>query len=143
MRKLLSIAVVLALGYFVVERWSAADHAPESAASADSSIADAYQSHRSGIEVQGRGNVVRVLADDLDGDRHQRFILRLDGGQTLLIAHNIDLAPRLPGLKVGDVVEFHGEYAWNAQGGVVHWTHKDPRARHQPGWLRYEGRTYQ
>jgi hypothetical protein len=57
--------------------------------------------------------VTRILADDNDGSRHQRFILEVGGGRTLLIAHNIDLAPRVTGLKVGDTVEFHGEYEWN------------------------------
>ncbi len=55
-----------------------------------------------------------------------RFILQLGSGQTLLISHNIDLAPRLTALREGDVVAFNGEYEWSATGGVVHWTHRDP-----------------
>jgi hypothetical protein len=91
--------------------------------------------------VTGRGTVTRVLSDDRDGSPHQRFILMLPSGQTLLIAHNIALAERVP-LKKGDVVQFKGEYEWNPEGGVVHWTHDDPRGRHDAGWLRYEGRSY-
>ncbi|MBL7004112.1 MAG: DUF3465 domain-containing protein [Gammaproteobacteria bacterium] len=68
--------------------------------------------------------------------RHQRFILRLANLQTILIAHNIDLAPRIKKLKVGDIVEFYGEYEWNKKGGVVHWTHKDTKNKHVHGWLK-------
>ena len=92
---------------------------------------------------QGSGTVVRILPDDNDGSRHQRFILRLASGRTLLIAHNIDLAPRIPGIRAGDTVEFHGEFRSNPQGGVIHWTHHDPQGRHPGGWLRHRGKTYQ
>lgn len=96
-----------------------------------------------GRQAKGSGTVVRVLSDDNDGSRHQRFILRLAGGRTLLIAHNIDLAPRIPGIRAGDTVEFYGEFRSNPQGGVIHWTHHDPQGRHPGGWLRHKGRTYQ
>ena len=94
-------------------------------------------------QVQGAGTVIRVLSDDNDGSRHQRFILQLANGRTLLIAHNIDLAPRINGIREGDKVEFYGEFQSNPQGGVIHWTHHDPQGRHPDGWLRHEGRTYQ
>ena len=61
-------------------------------------------------QCEGEGKVIRVLADDLDGSRHQRFIVQLASGQTLLITHNIDIAPRISGLKAGDSVSFNGEY---------------------------------
>ncbi len=96
-----------------------------------------------GKQIRGSGTVTRVLSDDNDGSRHQRFILRLASGQTLLVAHNIDLAPRIEGIAVNDSVDFYGEYEWNSQGGVVHWTHHDPNGRHMDGWLRSEGRSYQ
>ncbi|MGH8204200.1 MAG: DUF3465 domain-containing protein, partial [Steroidobacteraceae bacterium] len=91
----------------------------------------------------GEGRVSRILGDDSLGDRHQRFIVTLDSGQTVLIAHNIDLARRVEGLQVGDAVSFKGEYEWNDRGGVVHWTHDDQQGQHEAGWLRHRGRTYQ
>jgi hypothetical protein len=87
--------------------------------------------------------VSRILSDDNDGSRHQRFILRLGSGETLLVAHNIDLAPRVSSLREGDTVSFYGEYEPNEKGGVIHWTHNDPQGRHAPGWLEHKGRRYQ
>ena len=106
-------------------------------------ISDAYRAQRSDVQVMGEGIVKRMLSDDLDGSRHQRFLLQLDNRQTVLIAHNIDLAPRIDNLQNGDTVGFFGEYEWNNQGGVVHWTHHDPGARHVDGWLKHKGRIYQ
>ncbi|GAA3718360.1 DUF3465 domain-containing protein [Oceanisphaera sediminis] len=106
-------------------------------------LALAYENRQSDVQVEGCGRVSRLLADDNKGSRHQRFLLALPSGQTLLIAHNIDLAPRIDGLQVGDTVAFYGEYEWNDKGGVVHWTHHDPRGRHPGGWLKHNGRIYQ
>ncbi|MBL4830373.1 MAG: DUF3465 domain-containing protein [Aliivibrio sp.] len=108
----------------------------------DDALQQAYEYRQSDLQIQGSGSVIRVLSDDNKGSRHQRFILRLDNRQTILIAHNIDLAPRIPNLKVGDSVEFYGEYEWNNKGGVIHWTHLDPRNKHEHGWLKHHGRTY-
>jgi len=95
-----------------------------------------------GAMVESAGVVERILDDDNDGSRHQRFILRLGDGRTLLIAHNIDLAARIDALEPGDTVRFRGQYETNKRGGVVHWTHHDPRGEHPGGWLEHEGRTY-
>ncbi len=98
---------------------------------------------QTGQQIQGSGTVLRVLSDDNDGSRHQRFILELDAGRTLLIAHNIDLAPRIASLGVGDTVSFYGQYESNEQGGVIHWTHRDPQGHHVAGWLEHNDRRYQ
>jgi hypothetical protein len=60
-----------------------------------------------------------------------------------LIAHNIDLAPRIISLEAGDEVGFFGEYEWNDKGGTIHWTHRDPNRHHIAGWLKHEGRIFQ
>jgi hypothetical protein len=110
---------------------------------ADDAIGRAFANRASDIQVEGEGAVIRLLPDDLNGSRHQRFIIQLASGQTLLISHNIDLAPRIDSLAVGDSVRFSGEYEWNEKGGVVHWTHRDPRGKHVSGWVLHNGKTYQ
>jgi len=114
-----------------------------SAAGDDSPIGRAFKNRTSNVQVEGEGVVTRILADDRSGSRHQRFIVRLKSGQTVLIAHNIDIAPRVAGLQKGDSVRFNGEYVWNEKGGMVHWTHHDPERRHMAGWVKHNGRTYQ
>jgi hypothetical protein len=106
-------------------------------------LKQAFLNKESGLQVIGRGVVQRLLSDDINGDRHQRFILRLANKQTLLIAHNIDIAPRLTGLKKNDTVVFYGLYEWNSKGGVIHWTHHDPDGLHINGWLRFRGKIFQ
>jgi hypothetical protein len=113
------------------------------AASDDRQIGRAFKNRTSNVQVEGAGVVTRILADDLAGSRHQRFVVRLASGQTVLIAHNIDIATRVIGLQKGDRVRFYGEYVWNEKGGMVHWTHHDPDGRHPAGWLKHNGRTYQ
>ena len=90
--------------------------------------------------MEADGFVSRVLRDDLDGDRHQRFLLDVDG-LSLLVAHNIDLAQRVP-LTQGDRVVFRGRYEWNDKGGVIHWTHHDPQGRGPGGWITHRGTRY-
>jgi hypothetical protein len=147
---LLAIAVVAAL-YVGLSRTNGPLHFT-SAPTAQSTTAPTartegtpttFGERNSGAQVSGEGVVIKLLSDDTDGSRHQRFILTLASGQTLLVAHNIDLAPRIGSLKSGDSVAFSGVYEWNAKGGVIHWTHHDPNGRHQPGWLKHGGQTYQ
>jgi hypothetical protein len=154
MKKLLLLAAIAAVFYYL-NRGPAPPHPdagpqPPPSVATDAApareqdaLAAAYAEQRSDVQVTGAGRVTRVLGDDSIGDRHQRFILELPSGQTVLIAHNIDLAPRVEPLAPGDPVEFNGVYEWNDKGGVVHWTHHDPEGQHDPGWLKHNGRTYE
>ena len=115
---------------------------PAPAAPASDPVEAAYQARRSHVWVEGAGTVDRLLRDDTKPPRHQRFVVRLIGGGTILIAHNIDLAPRVP-LKRGDTVSFRGEYIWSEQGGTVHWTHRDPQGgKNSGGWIRWRDFIY-
>jgi hypothetical protein len=101
----------------------------------------AYAKADTGRWIEGTGIVRRLLSDDDDGSRHQRFVIRLSNGQTLLIAHNVDLADRIQ-LSLGDRVRFRGVYEWNDLGGLVHWTHHDPLGVEDGGWVRYRRKIY-
>ncbi len=115
----------------------------EESVHSEQGVTDAYQQQLSGLQVSGSGEVSHILSDDNKGSRHQRFILRLPSGDTVLVAHNIDLAPKIKDIKKGDTVQYFGQYEWNSKGGVLHWTHHDPAGRHVGGWLKHKGRTYE
>lgn len=115
---------------------------PAAARSADG-VREAFEQQARGRMLRVMGRVERILADDRDGSPHQRFIIATSDGLTVLVAHNLDLAPRLNGLATGDQVTVYGEYEWNPQGGVLHWTHDDPQGRHAAGYIEWQGRKYQ
>lgn len=100
-----------------------------------------FRKSDTGSWIEVTGFVKRLLSDDDDGSRHQRFIIDIGGGHTLLIAHNIDLASRIP-LGMGDRVKVRGMYEWNDLGGLVHWTHHDPLGEEEGGYVRYRARNY-
>ena len=107
-------------------------------------LAEAFRNHQSDLIVDSvSGTVEAVLPDDTEGDRHQRFIIRISRDQTVLVVHNIDVAPRIEGLRKGDRVSVKGEYEWNERGGLIHWTHKDPRSSHEDGWIDFNRVRYE
>jgi len=138
------VYVIVVVGaYYAYERFLIPDLPASNTQTVSARSSPPSEQWYSGQQVHGSGTVMRILSDDNDSSRHQRFILQLSNGRTLLIAHNIDLAPRISSLRNGDTVSFHGEYEINPQGGVIHWTHNDPRERHVAGWLEHKGRRYQ
>ncbi len=108
----------------------------------EAAILAAYEAKQSGLIVETSGVVKKNLPDDLVGSRHQKMILVLGSGHTVLIAHNIDLAERVPAVE-GDTIRVRGEYEYSEPGGVIHWTHHDPGGRHEDGWIEHEGRRYE
>lgn len=106
-------------------------------------ITEAFGAQRNLPLVQGSGIVTKVLKDDNKGSQHQKFLLKVSEDITVLIAHNIELAPRVADVNEGDTMAFKGEYIYTPKGGTVHWTHKDPRGNHQGGWLRHNNKTYE
>jgi len=103
---------------------------------------NAFKNQRSNFQIKQTGRIIKTLRDDDQTPKHQRFLVELNSGLKLLIAHNIDLAARVEGLNEGNDITFYGEYEWNNKGGVVHWTHRDPKGHHKNGWLFYENRQY-
>ena len=137
----LLVVVVLAQRFWVEGPRTEAEPptAPAPPSAPPSSAEAAFRARSSGVWVEVSGEVARLLPDDTQGSRHQRFVLRLPSGQSLLVAHNVDLAPRLA-LQVGDALSARGEYEWNPEGGVLHWTHRDPAGRRPGGWIEHAGR---
>ena len=106
MKKIFFLIIAVVVGYgYVQEKGISIPGLFSLSASSDSIIQNAYDNRQSDIQVQGLGVVTRILPDDLEGSRHQKFILKLGTGQTLLVSHNIDLAPRVS-LNVAPVLEF-------------------------------------
>lgn len=109
----------------------------------NAAVQRAFAEHRSTVEVTADGGVTRLLSDDPGPDgTHERFIVRLSGlEQTVLIEHNVSIGRRVP-VAVGDAVRVHGEYVWNDQGGLIHFTHHDPAHTHEGGWIELAGTRY-
>lgn len=141
------VAVVLFLAVAFAEgRFRGGD--PESeglapnAGASNQTLLRAFDEGRSDVWLESQGEVDRLLADDNKGSRHQRFIVRVAPERTVLVSHNIDLAPRIDALEAGDRVLVRGEYEWNERGGVIHWTHHDPDGRRAGGFIEHEGKRY-
>ena len=116
-------------------------------------IEEAFKERKSKVPLTVEGVVVRILSDDHEGIHHQRFIIKTESGQTVLVAHNIERAYRAP-IKYDDKVEVHGTYEWNSYGGIIHNTHHDDRKecekekdgkmlcgpKHDDGWIVFVGK---
>lgn len=103
---------------------------------------EAYQAKKSDVFIEDQGTVAKLLPDDNKGARHQKFLVKIATGQTLLFAHNIDLAARIENIAVGDTIIFRGEYVYNPKGGVIHWTHHDPKNQITGGWIKHQNQEY-
>jgi hypothetical protein len=139
--RLFAVLVVLGLAiyqYYQFERTPVGS----GAGTAQNPVQAAYAAHQSGQWLETSGRIQRVLQDDNEGARHQRFVLELDGGHTVLVAHNVDLARRIPA-RQGLSLDVRGRYEWNNRGGVIHWTHHDPDGREPGGWIMIDGARYE
>jgi hypothetical protein len=105
-------------------------------------LRDAVARRAGDVWVEVPARVVKALPDDEHPPRHQRFLVRVADLPTILVAHNVDLAPRVP-IVVDDEIEIRGEFEWNDKGGVLHWTHRDPQGRKPGGWIRRRGVAYE
>src|SRR3954452_13999226 len=121
MKKILITLLLLGSGYWLSQQSQSprepdpsAQHASQASGrptpiETDEALARAFEQQRSNVQVEGEGEVIKVLNDDNEGSRHQRFLLRISADQTVLIAHNVDLAHRIDALRAGDRIAFKGE----------------------------------
>ena len=135
-------AIIVAIGgYFQNKQAGPSDAEPVASDSSQAYEAPNFSPALDSQWVQLSARVYRTLPDDNEGSRHQRFLVRDANGYSLLIAHNIDLAPRVP-LEQGDMLVLRGQFEWNDKGGVIHWTHHDPRGRREGGYIEHAGKRY-
>jgi len=105
------------------------------------------------VQVMDQGVVEKVFPDDTSGLKHQLFTLRMGSGKVVRIAHNYELAGKIPDLRQGLSLAVKGEFinkdnmsaqmaeilgdgyllfgddifsSTNSKGidGLIHWTHK-------------------
>ncbi len=120
---------------------SSASVAPQPAIFEDEILA-AHANRQTNVEVTCTLPVKRMLPQDNKGEKHEKFILQMSNGSTILVAHNISRAPYVP-ISEGDVVTVRGEYIWNRKGGVIHWTHLSDTPKHPSGYIDFAGQRYQ
>ncbi|HEY7981810.1 MAG TPA: DUF3465 domain-containing protein [Candidatus Eremiobacteraceae bacterium] len=111
----------------------------------NASALDAIAHGQSGTEVTVEGPVVRVLSTHSGAQGvHEQFIVAVRANNTeqdVLVADNISIGRAAP-VHQGDDVTVRGELAIDPGGPVIHWTHNDPRGRHQSGFVRLGGVLY-
>lgn len=103
-------------------------------------VGEAFKQHAGNRpEILDHGTFVKFLPPDLKPPCHQLFIIRMDSGPEVKVAHNSDVADTLPAsVKPGDKLELKGEYIYEPNGGVVHWTHHVDNGSHEPGYILVE-----
>jgi hypothetical protein len=110
----------------------------------DAAVCAAYNAGRSGVEVVADGRVTRVFGTRAGRESpHEGFLMKLASGcnVTVRVEANTDFTGQFP-LHAGDAVTVKGEYEYYPIGGVIHWTHRDPRGRHEGGYVEAGGTFY-
>lgn len=105
-------------------------------------VEHAFRVRQSGIMTEVTGTVVRILLDDKDDLRNQKFVIRLPNDQSVLVVHDQKAGGRVP-VSVGDTVLVRGEYMWTETGGTFRNTQRDFSPRRLHGWIDHEGDRYQ
>lgn len=92
--------------------------------------------------VESVGQVVMLIVPEASSSGCQKFVIKLATGDLVLVNHNIEKAPPVEDLKLGDTVAFAGEYTTGLNGDEVTKTYADPTGAGQAGWIRHNGRVY-
>lgn len=89
----------------------------------------------------GNIKVTQLLPDDRQGLPHQKWMAQLSNGSKVMVVYNLDMGAYVP-VRVGDAFSVGGQFIWTKQGGLVHWTHKDPRRTRPDGYVYFDGTYY-
>ena len=87
------------------------------------------------------GEVAANLPDIVDDASYQQFILQLNNNHLVMVSHNTDISLPIP-IGPGSKVRIRGEYDWTPDGGLIHWTHRDPSGQREGGWIEANGARY-
>ncbi len=92
-----------------------------------------------------QGTVLGILGthEGVSGN-HEGFFLKLSQECDLMVRveTNVDITGPVP-IRNGENVTVKGQFEDDAEGGVIHWTHHDPRGRHISGYVEADGKLYQ
>jgi hypothetical protein len=109
----------------------------------DVAVCAALRQQRSGVEVIADGTVAYVPTYAAPSGEHEGFFIRLRSGcaATLRVETNTAFTGPIP-LRVGERVIVKGEFDYDADGGVIHWTHRAFGSHHASGYVEAGGRFY-
>ena len=139
MRSRRSVGRMSAVALLGIATACSAGQAPDNPA-----LCQAYAENRSHVEVVAEGVVTRLLGIQQGRvSPHEGFLMRLSSGCGLIVRVEVNTDFTGPiTLNPGESVVVKGEYEYYPLGGVVHWTHRDPRGRHDNGYIEAGGRSY-
>jgi hypothetical protein len=137
----LLLALIIGIAWLRLERRAVSLQVAERGAAAGCRSAGRdFRGRRDAVWITVAARVERLLSDTHGRYQHQRFTVRCAGGQTLLIVNDVSIGTRVPA-RPGSSIVVHGQYVWNALGGLIHFTHHDPEGG-PGGWILYAGKVY-
>lgn len=105
-------------------------------------LIDSFEQGRTGIWVSVEAPVTGILGDEtIGGNLHQRFSVAPNQEITVQIRHSVVDSQRIP-LRVGETVRAQGYYQWDARGGFISRTFRDPAQPGGGGWVEFDGQRY-
>ncbi|GAC1328213.1 MAG: hypothetical protein NVS2B16_00330 [Chloroflexota bacterium] len=116
------------------------EEAEREATVACAQAATAWTRHESRTWITVTARVVRLLPETYGRYEHQRFVVHCTSGRSILVTNDVSIGTRAP-IAAGATVTVHGEYIWNRQGGLVHFTHHSDSGG-PGGWILYRHKLY-
>jgi len=104
-------------------------------------ITSAWHKKSSNLLVEVDARVVLLLPNRDDIKKLQRFLVELENGHRLEVAHDLELSENVP-VGVSSLIRLKGEFDYNENGGLIHWTHADPAGNRDGGWIEHNDMRY-
>ncbi|MBX3019076.1 MAG: DUF3465 domain-containing protein [Bdellovibrionaceae bacterium] len=86
--------------------------------------------------------VTKLMPDDTQGSRHQRFYAKLSDASEVYIVYSLEYGRVRVPVTVGSRIGVGGEYRWTKFGGLLHWVHEDHRDQRPDGYVEVRGVRY-